>query len=159
MVEDKYSKSWRESQKTKETFSYFADITHDELKDKVKKHVEEKSKEPIELGEYFYIPSFFTDREKNTPVEMVYRYLTKDKALTRLNASKDGKQFAPRKEYYQTFEQPIPVPVTDYAQQAEHRAKGLQILTSNLVGSNGAIFYDPEGKMCLLMGKVFKVEL
>lgn len=90
---------------------------------------------------------------------MVYRYLTKDKALTRLNASKDGKQFAPRKEYYQTFEQPIPVPVTDYAQQAEHRAKGLQILTSNLVGSNGAVFYDPEGKMCLLMGKVFKVEL
>lgn len=162
MAEDIFSSNWRESQKTKETYSYLADITDEQLKTLVQQHYDTKSKDIIEYEKYFFYPIQFEDRDTKKPVQMIYRFTNKEKATAKAGQQKDGganKQFAPRKVYYETFEQPIPVPVTDYAQQAEHRAKGLQILTSNLVGSNGAIFYDPEGKMCLLMGKVFKVEL
>lgn len=161
MAEDIFSSNWRESQKTKETYSYLSDIIDEELKTLIEKHYETKSKDIIEYEKYFFYPIQFEDKETKKPVQMIYRYTNKDKALAKANSSggKDGKQFAPRKEYYKTFEQPIPIPTTDYQQQAEHRAKGLQILTAELVGSNGAVFYDPDGKMCLMMGKVFKVEL
>jgi hypothetical protein len=161
MVEDKYSSNWRTSQKTNETYSYLADIINEELKTKVEKHYSEKSKDIIEQGDYYYFPIQFEDKDTKKPVQMVYRFIDKEKAVAKANAQGSGgnKQFAPRKIYYETFEQPIPVPLTDYAQQAENRAKGMQILSANLVGSNGAVFYDPEGKMCILMGKVFKVEL
>lgn len=160
MVEDKYSKNWRESQKTKETYSYLSDLTNQELTDKVNKHYETKSKEVIEIGDYFYFPIQFEDKETKKPVQMIYRYITKDKAEARANsqAAGGGKSFAPRKEYYKTFEQPIPVGLTDYQAQAEHRAKGLQVLTSEMLG-NTAMIMAEDGHYSLLMGKVFKVEL
>ncbi len=160
MADDIFSSNWRESQKTKETYSYLSDIIDEKLKELIEKHYETKSKDVIEYERYFFFPIQFEDKETKKPVQMIYRYTNKDKALARASSSSGGgKQFAPRKEYYKTYEEAIPVPLTDYQTQANERAKGKQVLTAEMVGSNGAVFYNPEGTMCILMGKVFKVEL
>ena len=158
MVEDKYSKDLRTTQKTKEDFSYFDSIKDEEFKKQILKHVEEKTKEPIQFGEFYWVPAFFKDKDGND-VKMVYRFFDKEKADAKANSGGGNKQWAPRKEYYKTYKDAIPVPLTDYITEANERASGKEVLTAELVGSNGAIFYNQDGVMCRLMGKVFKVEL
>jgi hypothetical protein len=161
MVEDKYSKNWRVSQKTNETYSYLADLTHDELKQKVLNNIENKSKDVIELGDYFYFPLFFKDND-GKDVQMVYRYLTKDKALERANKGSNsggsGKQFAPRKEYARSFDEIIEVELHDYQQQADLRKSGKIALLAQDLGSR-MITENEQGIKYLYYGKPFKVEL
>jgi len=88
---------------------------------------------------------------------MIFRFFDKEKAVAKASGG-GNKQFAPRKEYYTTYEEPVPVVLTDYAQQAEHRAKGKQILTAAMLGQN-AVIMNEKGEYCVTMGKVFKVEL
>jgi hypothetical protein len=159
MVEDKYSKNWRTSQKTNETFSYLDEITHEELKNKVQKHYDEKSKDIIEIDGYFHFPIQFKDKDTKKDVQMVYRFTDKEKAKAKADAQGDGSKYGPRKVYYETFEMPTPVEMTNYAKHAEMRKDGYTFLTAEKIGTNGAAFYNQEGVLCGMMGKVYKVEL
>ena len=87
MAEDIFSSNWRESQKTKETYSYLADITDEQLKTLVQQHYDTKSKDIIEYEKYFFYPIQFEDRDTKKPVQMIYRFNNKKRPLT-----KDGQQ-------------------------------------------------------------------
>lgn len=168
------STNWRDSAKG-ETYSSIDDVLDETLRNTMTKFIEEKQTEPFEYDGYYFVAQSWVQKDRDTkqPVmkdgkevwnKFVYRFNSdeKDKAIEKAKPyeKKGGGNFAPKKVFYETFEEAIPVPITDYQEQANQRQNfGKQILTANLVGNNGAVFYNPEGTMCVLMGKVFKVEL
>lgn len=160
MVEDKYSKDLRTSQKTKEDFSYFDAIKDEELKTKVLKYVEDKSKEPIELGDYYWVPSFFKDKETGKEVQMVYRFFDKEKAVAKAAGGGFGgnKQFAPKKPSIITFRDPNRIEVADEETRKTFEKQGYHILPYSLTGKP-SIFENKDGIEMVWLGQIYNVEL
>src|ERR1044072_2683467 len=102
MVEDKLSKNWRTSGKG-ETYSYYSDMKDQTLLEAAKKLVETKSKEPIEYDGYYFTAAEFPDsKDKSKKVEMIYRFMEKNDAVTKLGSSGGG-GFKPTKTFVSTY--------------------------------------------------------